>query len=283
MFDDPPKDVEQTLERLKAILPDLPKRMRQCADYVYLNIDQVAFSTVAQLAARAQVQPSAMMRFCSLLGFSGYTQMQRVFRQKVSRVAPDYATRLANLRAKDSLTTHKLLASFVEAGRFSLEKLAHDIDEENLERAAKMIAQAQLTHIVGYRRAFPVAACLSYMLDKLTIPSVFHDDVGKVGKFNAVRKNDTVVAITFAPYTAGTIEFIEFALQRKAQIIVITDSEISPANMDGVCLLKVVDLDVGDFRSLSASINLAMALAVSAGSQNDEALTLKKCGQSGGN
>ena len=37
------------------------------------NPDRVAVSTVAELAAAADVQPSALMRFCQELGFSGFS------------------------------------------------------------------------------------------------------------------------------------------------------------------------------------------------------------------
>ena len=73
----------------------MPKRLRQCADFIARNPDRVAVSTVAELAAAAEVQPSAMMRFCQELGFSGFSQMQRLFRDEYSRKWPDYATRLA--------------------------------------------------------------------------------------------------------------------------------------------------------------------------------------------
>ena len=97
----------------------LPKRLRQCADYVTANPDRVAVSTVAELAQAAEVQPSAVMRFCQELGFSGFSQMQRLFREEYSRKWPDYATRLQNLRRTGEDGPAVLLAEFVEAGRTS--------------------------------------------------------------------------------------------------------------------------------------------------------------------
>ena len=76
----------------------LPKRLKQCADYVAANPDRIAVSTVAEMAEGAGVKPSAFMRFCQVLGFSGFSQMQRLFRDSYVQNWPDYPTRLEKLR-----------------------------------------------------------------------------------------------------------------------------------------------------------------------------------------
>src|SRR5690606_18549988 len=119
-----PASVDEFQERLVQIADTLPKRLRQCADFVPHNTDKIAVSTVAELAAAAGVQPSAFMRFCQLLGFTGFSDMQRLFRDSYGQRWPDYATRLENLRAAGSQSPSALLAEFVEAGRLSLERLA---------------------------------------------------------------------------------------------------------------------------------------------------------------
>ena len=90
---------------------------------------------MAELAAAAEVQPSAMMRFCQELGFSGFSQMQRLFREEYSRKWPDYAHAAANLRAAGERAPGAMLAEFVEAGRSSLEQLMSTVDADMLERA----------------------------------------------------------------------------------------------------------------------------------------------------
>ena len=76
LLDQPaPATVEEFRERLAAITDGLPKRLRQCADYIAANTDRIAVSTVADLAAGADVPPSALMRFCQILGYSGFSEM----------------------------------------------------------------------------------------------------------------------------------------------------------------------------------------------------------------
>ena len=75
-----PGTMEEFEERLRAVADRLPKRLQQCADFVAGNPERIAVSTVAELAAAAGVPPSAFVRFCQILGFTGFSEMQRLFR-----------------------------------------------------------------------------------------------------------------------------------------------------------------------------------------------------------
>lgn len=249
----------------------LPKRLRQCADYVTQNPDRVAVSTVAEFAQAAGVQPSAVMRFCQELGFSGFSQMQRLFREEYSRKWPDYATRLQNLRRTGGDGPAALVAEFVEAGRTSLENLTNTVDVAMLERAVDILAASPLIHLVGYRRAFPVASYLAYALEKMGVPCILHTAVGHLPSRPALRPGDVVLAITFAPYSAETVAFAEAARAGGHEVVALTDSLSSPLQRLGVVPLLVSEVDVGAFRALSATFALALGLVVAVGARRDDA------------
>jgi hypothetical protein len=163
----PPATVDEFHARLAASVESLPKRLRQCADYIAANSDRIAVSTVADLAAGADVPPSALMRFCQIIGFSGFSEMQKLFRDAYSPSLPDYGTRLENLKSGGAGSPARLLGEFIESGRLSLESLAKSVDEAALEQAVDLLAHAGTLHIVGYRRDFSVASYLSYVIEKL--------------------------------------------------------------------------------------------------------------------
>ncbi len=266
---DTPKSMEEFETRLMEISNGLPKRLRQCADYVARNTDRIAVSTVAELSSAAGVQPSAFMRFCQLMGFSGYSQMQRMFRENYAQRWPDYATRLENLRANGGETPAALLAEFIDAGRSSLENLASSIDAKTLDKATASLAKAPMIHIVGLRRAFPVATYLAYSFEKMNVPAILHDKVGSLDHRHAIQPDDALIAITFAPYTNETIDLATFASTRGSSIIAITDALNSPLHSLGAMILTVLEVDVGAFRALSAPLSLAITLAVAVGSQRN--------------
>ena len=100
------------------------------------------------------IPASAMMRFCQLLGFSGYAEMQRLFRDALSTAPPDYATRLAKLKAGGAGQPASLVAEFVEAGRQSMEALAQNLDEIALNQSVATLSRARTIHLAGFRRSF---------------------------------------------------------------------------------------------------------------------------------
>nr|WP_272210932.1 MurR/RpiR family transcriptional regulator [Marinicella sp. W31]MDC2876843.1 MurR/RpiR family transcriptional regulator [Marinicella sp. W31] len=246
-----------------------PKRLKQCADFVAANPDRVAVSTVAELSAEAGVQPSAFMRFCQELGFSGFSQMQRLFRSDYSRKWPDYATRLDSLRGHGSDSPAALLAEFVEVGRISLENLLTSVETEALNDAVEMLARAETIHLAGFRRAFPVTSYLAYAFEKMGIPAVLHTGTAGLGLEHTIRADDAVLAVTFAPYTERTLEIAEAGKARGAGLVAITDYVTSPLVQLGATTLHVAEPDVGAFRALSGSLSLAISLAVSVGAARE--------------
>ena len=262
----PPASVDEFRARLAEILDDLPRRLRQCADYIAANTDRIAVSTVAELATGADVPPSAVMRFCQILGFSGFSEMQRLFREAYSPGWPDYSTRLKNLKEGGAGSPTALLAEFIEAGRQSLEALAKSADEVALQQAVAVLAGADTVQVVGLRRAFPVASYLADVFEKMSVPAMLHDGVGKLDHRFALRPNDAVLAITFAPYSEETLTLAQDAKARGLPVVALTDRMTSPLVRFSDAILTVPEVDFGAFRSLSATIAMAIALAVAVGS-----------------
>lgn len=262
----PPASVEEFRTRLALLQDGLPRRLRQCADYISANSDRIAVSTVAELAAGAEVPPSALMRFCQILGFSGFSEMQRLFREAYSPGWPDYATRLKNLKEGAGGQPATILAEFVEAGRLSLEALAKSLDEAELAKAVALLAAADTVHVIGLRRAFPVATYLAYVFDKMQVPAMLHDGVGKLDHRFALRPGDALLAITFAPYSEETLSLAAEARSRGLPVVALTDRVSGPLARHAGAVLTVTEVDFGAFRSLSATIAMAIALAVAVGS-----------------
>jgi DNA-binding MurR/RpiR family transcriptional regulator len=252
-------------EKLLDVSKDFPKRLRQCADYIVENGRKIAILTVADLAREAGVQPSTMMRFCKAMGFSGYSDMQQLFRADYDQQKPNYKTRLRRLRADGSASPSALLAEFIEAGKKSLEMLSESIDSCTLDRSINILKGAETIHIVGLRRSFPVAFYMAYIFENMEIPALLHNDVGRLDQRHLIREKHALIAISFTSYSNKTIELAEYCCNRNIPIVAITDTILSPLRMEGAELLTVSETDFGDFRALSATLSLAITLAVAVG------------------
>ena len=263
----PPASVEEFRIRLRDVSDALPKRLRQCADYLALNTDKIAVSTVAELAEAAGVQPSAVMRFCQLLGFTGFSELQKLFRHDYTQRWPNYSTRLDALRSQTASNPRNLLTEFITAGHASLDALAVSIDAATLQKAVDILVAAPTIHLIGVRRAFPIVYYLAYAFGKMAVPAQLHDRSGGVDQQHLLRPGDALIAVTYAPYAQETLEAAHLAGPRGVKVVAITDAQDSPLHRMGDATLLVREVDMGDFRTLSASFALAMTLVTAVGTR----------------
>ena len=259
-----PGSVDELRARITEIGATLPKRLQQAAEYVLNNPEKIAVSTVAELSDQAGVAPSAFMRFCQTLGFSGFSSMQKLYRDAYAQSWPDYATRLERLRERGGGPA-QLLGHFIEAGHKSLASLSETVDLSALDRAVDLLVKAATIHVVGLRRSYPAASYLAYVFEKMEIPVMLHNGVGGVAHRHAIRPGDAVIAVTFLPYSPETIELARYGAGRGIPVVGITDGAESPILEVSREVLTVREIDVGAFRPLAATLSLATTLAVAVG------------------
>ena len=101
-----PAEPATTYDELRSAIAQrhgaLSGRLQQIAEFVLDHPTDVALGTVAEVAQRSGVPPSAIVRFAHALGFGGFTEMQQVFRSRlVAGVAPSYKARLAHMKSEE--------------------------------------------------------------------------------------------------------------------------------------------------------------------------------------
>jgi DNA-binding MurR/RpiR family transcriptional regulator len=268
----PPRDYDGLKELLLSRRDKLPRRLVQVAAFALENPDEIAFGTVASVAAQADVQPSTLIRFAQTIGYAGFTDLQEVFRAQLKSRWPDYRERLARLgnRHDDgSDSADALLNGFAESAIASIERLRNTVGAADIDRAAEILAEANTIFLLGLRRAFPVTAYLAYALGKLGFRAVLVDQIAALGpeQLAGANRRDALIAVSFTPYTPTTVELTRQLVARHVPIIAITDSPFSPLAPSASVQLEIVEADHSGFRSLSATMCLAMALAVATGAR----------------
>lgn len=269
------KAIPTTAEELRAEILErydsLSKRLQQIARYVLDEPNAVALETLAVLAERSGVQPSAIVRFAKSFGFDGATQMQRLFRDGLlSGAAPlGYGERVRQFTAAvDGKTVGdpvQVLAEFVEGNTLALQNLGEMVGARDMTNAVRMIAQADTVYVVGFRRSFPVASYLAYSLLQVDKKTVFVDSVGGMTRqqMNAIAREDLLIVVSYHPYAEEAVELIHFAVERRCKVLSISDSLVSPVAKPATLVLQVREAEIRKFRSLSASMCLAQALVIS--------------------
>lgn len=268
----------RTFAALKALIgtraPELPRRLTQVAAYALDNPDDIAFGTAASVAANAGVQPSTLVRFSQALGYQGFTDLQEVFRSRLRDRVPSYDERLTQLR-EHGLSVSKaglLLEGFAEAASRSVADFRAKADPAAVEAAVDLLAGAETIYLVGLRRSFPITVYMAYAMGKLGVRNILIDGVAGLAAEQSgfITSRDTLLAISFTPYASETVALANAAKARGARILSITDSVFSPIAPIADVWLEIVEANFEGFRSMAATMALAMALTVAVAGKRSE-------------
>lgn len=264
-----PQDVESFHALLAEQQPQLSTRLKQVAKYVVDAPQQVAFGTLAEIAQQIGVTSSTLVRFANYFGFSGFSELQKLYKQQLLNHPSNYRERIRQLKQQDRAqsTANSLLHEFVEGGRLSLALLEQQLDTHKLQSALDLLSAAEDIYICGVRRVYPVASYLYYALTQLEIRCHLVNNQAELGlmQLKWVNTQSVLIAITFSPYSNFTQEVAHVAKEKGAKLVLITDSELSPLAALADSLLIVHESEIKSFRSLTATICLAQTLCVSLG------------------
>jgi DNA-binding MurR/RpiR family transcriptional regulator len=272
-----PKDYQALRALIAQRAEDLPRRLMQVAGYALENPDEIAFGTVASIAAKADVQPSALVRFSRALGYQGFTELQDIFRSRLRERVLNYDERLAKMREHGIATSKSglVLDGFLEAAEQSVGRFREKVDHDAIERAVDLMAEAETIYLIGLRRSFPITSYMSYALGKLGIRNILVDAVAGMGAEQAsfITERDAVLSISFTPYASETVKLTNAAKARGASIVSVTDSVFSPIAPSADVLLEIVEANFEGFRSMAVTMALAMTLTVSVAARRAEGLS----------
>ena len=262
----PPRDYAALREMVIGRWEELPRRLTQVAEYALNNPDDVAFGTAASIAAKAQVQPSTLVRFSQALGYQGFSDLQDVFRARLRDQVLGYDERMAKLGAHGEASPRAamILEGFAQASLRSISTLTSRYDPAVFEKALDVLEGARTVYLIGLRRSFPVTAYMAYAMGKLGIRTLLVDGVAGLGAEQAgfAQKGDAAIAISFTPYASETVALTAQVREAGARVVALTDSIFSPLAAQAEVWFEIAEADFEGFRSMSATMTLAMAITV---------------------
>ncbi|CUU17308.1 Predicted transcriptional regulator of the myoinositol catabolic operon CDS [Bradyrhizobium sp.] len=247
----------------------LSGRLQQIAEFVLDHPTDVALGTVAEVAQRSGVPPSAIVRFAHALGFGGFTEMQQVFRSRlVAGVAPSYKARLARMKSEEKSVLGRqpaaVLSRFVSEAQSALVTLSQSVHARELDAATAILAKARDIYLLGLGGSFPVATHLAYVLRKLGRRVVLLDGTGGSihEQSHAATTEDALVAISFRNYYPDTARLFPELVARGVPTISITDSLLSPIVEGASVVFEIQDMPEPALRTLVAPMCLVQAMAI---------------------
>jgi len=249
----------------------LSKGQKLLAAYITDNYDKAVFLTAAKLGEVVGVSESTVVRFATHLGYKGYPEFQKALEELV-RNKLNSVQRMEVTYGR--ISQSKILESVLQSDTERIKDTLNKIDDNAFELAVDTILNAKRIYIVGIRSCAPLASFLAFYLNMM------FDDVHLLSTNSSselfeqmvrISKDDVIIGISFPRYSMRTLKAMEFANNRSAKVITITDSVHSPMNLYSSCNLIAKSDMASIVDSLVAPLSVINALIV--------ALCMKKQGE----
>ena len=252
----------ELLIRMEEKYKKMSKGQKRLADYVTENYDKAVFLTAARLGEVVGVSESTVVRFATQLGYKGYPGFQKALEELVrNKLNSIQRMEVTYGRISQSEILETVLQSDIEKIKLTLA----GIDQKAFELAIDTIFSAKRIYVVGIRSCAPLASFLCFYLNLVceNVTAVNTNSSSEIfEQLIRINEEDVIIGISFPRYSMRTLKALEFASNRKAKVITLTDSVHSPMNLYSSCNLIARSDMASIVDSLVAPLSVINALVV---------------------
>ena len=252
----------ELLGRMEERRSQMSKGQKRLADYVSKNYDKAVFLTAAKLGEVVGVSESTVVRFATQLGYKGYPGFQKALEELVrNKLNSIQRMEVTYGRISQSEIIEAVLHSDIEKIKLTLEA----IDQKAFDLAIDTLLNAKRVYVIGIRSCAPLASFLSLYLNLVceNVTLVNTNSSSEIfEQLIRINEEDVIVGISFPRYSMRTLKALEFASNRKAKVITLTDSVHSPMNLYSSCNLIARSDMASIVDSLVAPLSVINALVV---------------------
>lgn len=257
------QDTQELIDRLNLSQRPLSKSHRRIAAYIATEYDKAVFMTAGVLGEKCGVSESTVVRFASAMGYEGYPELREALRSLVrQRLTSEQRFAIAG-----GIDQCDVLATVLKNDAQNIRKTVEALSQADFDDVVKRLLAARRIYVMGLRSAAPLAQFMYHYLNQIfedvvlvsnTTGDVF-EEISRIGT------KDVLVGISYPRYSTRTLECMRFARQNGAQVVGMTDGEMSPLmDVSDVCLCACTDM-ASFVDSLAAPLSVINALVVSAG------------------
>ena len=264
------KDLLKTIEERRS---SFSKGQKLIASYISEHYDKAAYLTASKLGAIVGVSESTVVRFAIELGYEGYPDFQDSLRKLIrNRLTSFQRIEVTNNLIGDGDVLEKVLTSDMDKIRRTME----EIDRGMFAEAIDKMVGAKTIYILGVRSSSSLAGFLNYNFRMIFNDVKFVQTTSRSELFEqimSIGEQDVMIAISFPRYSKRIINAVEYARSKGANVVALTDSQVSPIAAYANQLL-LAHSDMASFvDSLVAPLSIINAIVVAVARKKQDELT----------
>ncbi len=250
------------IRRLVDSFSELSPQLQTAARYLLEHPEDVGLNSMRTVAREAGVQPATISRLSKALGFSGYNQLREPFRQRLRNPGPGYVSGVRDVQRRGADDAQAL---FEDVRTQDLENIQRSLGDDKypiLLEAVETLRSSRRVYVLGLRGAYSAAFLFHYAYQLFRDNSqllnasagIFADQLRGIGA------DDSMLVISFPPYTQLTIDAVGYAAEAGAKIIAITDSDVSPAALAAAHTIVTYHDSPSFYQSFTGALAVSQAL-----------------------
>lgn len=259
-------------ERIKKMFPSFSKGQKKIANAILNDFDKVAYMTASKLGQLVSVSESTVVRFANELGYEGYAEFQRAVQELVrTKLTPNQRIEITKQRIGRGDVIENVMLADISKIQYTLDRL----DRSAFFKSVDAILTAKRIYVTGARSSEQLARALTYNLSLIFdhVKFVLPTSTAEVfEQMFSISQDDVLIAFSFPRYSSKMVKAVKFARQNGAQVVVITDSNISPLTEYATHVL-LAQSDMASFMdSLVAPMSIVNAIIVEITTRRERAI-----------
>ena len=248
------------LQNIRASSSGFSKGQKRIADFILNNSDKAAFMTAAKLGVSCQVSESTVVRFAAELGYDGYPAMQRALQE----IIRGKLTSLQRIRVDEEQTHNAdVFTRVMQRDMDAIHTAITETDRGAFDTMVEKLLGARRIFILGLRSSSFLAGYLNFYLHLIfkNVVLVQNSAAGEIYEQMAhIGPGDVLLAISFPRYSKMVVQAADMAVKCGAEVLALTDSQMSPLYQIAECSLMVRCEAISIVDSMTAPLSLLNAL-----------------------
>lgn len=213
-----------TLLKIQSLFPSFTKSEQKIAQLVLAQTEQVIYTSIIDLAEKAGVGETTVLRFCRKIGFGGYQEFKLA-------LAKELVHPVKNLHGEvDENDSMNMISQKVATAHQKAVKDTHVLlDTDLLERCVELLRTAQIIHFYGVGTSAVTAQDAKYVCLRLGLRvDAFTEAHLQAMAAATLGPDDVAIGLSVSGSTKDTIDALQLAKQAGAATICMTHYQRSP-------------------------------------------------------
>lgn len=216
---------DQIEKRLTSDYTTYSKEVQKIAKYLISNTVEIPLYSIRQIAKKAQVGPSTLVRLVNLLGFERYVDFKNIYIEGAKKTVSNFTIRAQKIQQQK---TDKSFQSFEKFALNTLDCVLNDEVYNKIYPLLDHILEANNIYILGMRGSFSLAFYLHFLLHMM-LPNVklIRDQEGMLSsEITHMDSKDLVIIFGISPLSQSSTSAINQIVKKDPKIVVFTDEII---------------------------------------------------------